>query len=132
MSVTPKSSRDAKILKDTTEIAYTREYTWSVEGEVIKAYQQSDVAPVLVDYGSQTYTISLSRVVIDPANFWTALANKTKVTLKIRPDGTGSGKPEFVFSECVIRRCSGTAGLNEVLVERVEVEAKGLTIGTQT
>ncbi|MEM3646562.1 MAG: hypothetical protein QW334_00255 [Thermofilum sp.] len=131
MSETLGLGRNAVIMKGDTAIAYAESYDWAAEADIIKIYAGGSLDPAILEYGNKTYTITLNRAVVSQS-FWSDLSSGTKLTLKIRPHGSGAGKMEFTFSDCVIRSVSGASRLNDVVRERIVVEAKGMTVGTQT
>ncbi|MEM7820018.1 MAG: hypothetical protein QW761_00220 [Candidatus Aenigmatarchaeota archaeon] len=131
MSESPTLTRVAIIMKDSQPIAYTENFNWASENDIIKKYQQNSQDPAVLEYGNRTFTIAVNRLVVG-GSFWTDYLAGTKMSLEIRPEGTGAGKPKYTFSECVIRGISNDVPQGDVITQKLTLEAKGLTVGSQS
>jgi hypothetical protein len=121
---------NAVILKGTEPIGSAKFARIIVENEVVKAYSIGSKTPVALEIGNQSFRVSLSKWYIDSA-FLTDVLNGTKVTIEVRPAGTGTGKPKITLSNVIFRRWQYTNPQDDYLEEELEGEGTSIALGTQ-
>ncbi len=127
----PLIGRNAVVLKGTTEIGYCTGVTTSIDSDLIKEYAMGDDKPVVLAAGNKTFSIDIEKMYIDNAYAQDVL-NGSTVTIEIRPQGTGSGKPKITLSDVVLNSWELSIEQDGVIMESVSGEGKSIAFGTQT
>ena len=127
----PIVGRNAVVMKDSTEIGYCTGVRVGIDVDLIKQYKMGSDKPAVLESGNKSFTIRIDKMYIDSA-FATDVLNGTKLTLEVRPDGTGSGKPKITLSNVVLTGWDLTIDQDGVILESVEGEADNITFGTQS
>jgi len=127
---TPIVGRNAVVLKGATEIGFCTGVKVGIDVDLIKEYKMGSDKPALLDSGNKSFTVSIDKMFID-STYATDVLNGTKVTIEVRPAGTGTGKPKITLSNVVMTSWEMTAEQDGVVMESVEGEGDGITFGTQ-
>jgi len=127
---TPIVGRNAVVLKGATEIGFCTGVKVGIDVDLIKEYKMGSDKPALLDSGNKSFTVSIDKMFID-STYATDVLNGTKVTIEVRPAGTGTGKPKITLSNVVLTSWEMTAEQDGVVMESVEGEGDGITFGTQ-
>ena len=128
----PNLAKNAVLWDGSQAIGYCKEVTWSIEVDAIKDYKVDSYDPAILEPGQRTYKVTFRRFYIDKTYADKVSAGTKFTTLEVRPLGTGTGKEKYTFSNVVLLRFEGSWAAGGVVYERVDGEASGLTIGTQT
>jgi hypothetical protein len=86
--------------------------------------------PAILKDGNKSFRVRVEKMFID-STYATNVLNGTSVTIEVRPAGTGTGKPKITLSNVIFTRWEMTADQDGVIMESVEGEGDGLTLGTQ-
>jgi hypothetical protein len=127
---TPVIGREAVIQIDGNTVGYATGVTRSLEAELIKEYALGSDLPAVLESGNKTIRVSIEKMWIDDS-YAQDLLNGTKVTVVIRPRGTGSGLPEITISNVVLTAEEVSYEQDAVVMESVEGEGDSITFGTQ-
>jgi len=126
----PGLGKDAVIQVDGSDVGYAKGVTYRLTAEIVKDYKIGDDSPAILESGNKTYTVGIEKMFIDNT-YADDVLNGTKVSIVIRPLGTGSGKPEITLSNVVLNSYELTITQDGVVLESVEGEAAGASHGTQ-
>lgn len=127
----PILGRNAVIMKGTQAIGYATGVTTSIDVDIIKAYNLGSDKPVVLESGNKSFSVSIERMYIDSA-FASDVLSGTKVTIEIRPQGTGTGKPKITLSNVVFNSWEMEITQDGVIMESVEGEGTDIAFGTQS
>ena len=126
MSATPVLGRNARLLKSGTPIGYGKNIV-KAEAEIIKDYSMDALAPAVTGAGKQTFTWSMERLFTDETYIALLLAG-TKFDLIFMPEDTPTTGAEYqAWINCIILSCERSAGEDGAILERLSVEAEGVT-----
>ncbi|MCS7131794.1 MAG: hypothetical protein NZ934_03585 [Hadesarchaea archaeon] len=115
----------------TTAIGFAVGIRATLDADIIKAYALGDDKPVVLESGNKTFRFTIEKMYIDNTYANNVLSG-AKVTIEVRPSGTGSGRPRIVFNNSVLTSWELTIDQDGVIMESVEGEAPSVTIGTQS
>ena len=124
------ASKDAVILDGATPIGEIKDIEWSEKNTAIEEHDMAGGDPTLLEYGDTSYVWKFSKGWVDGA-FAAKLIAKTKVSIEIRPEGTGNGKAKITLASCVIEEVGHKAGKNVIILTNVSGRAISETPGTQ-
>ena len=127
----PVLGKDAVIQMDGSDIGYAKNIRLGIESSLIKDYVIGDTDPAVLEPGNYSYTIRIEKMWIDKT-YAEKVVNGTKVSIVVRPEGTGNGKTEITLSNVVLNRFELNIAQDGVVMESVEGEGKGIEIGTQS
>jgi len=127
---TPIVGRSAVVLKGATEIGFCTGVRVGIDVDLVKAYKMGSDKPAVLESGNKSFTVRVDKMFIDSANA-TDVLNGTKVTIEVRPAGSGAGKPKITLSNVVLTGWDLTVDQDGVIMESVEGEGDGITFGTQ-
>ena len=126
----PFLGRNAVVLKDATEIGYCEGVTVGIDADLIKEYALGDDKPQVLESGNKSFTVDIDHMYIDNA-FANDVLNGTAVTIEVRPEGTGTGKPKITVNDVILNSWELSIEQDGVEMESVSGEGKSLTFGTQ-
>jgi hypothetical protein len=127
---TPLIGRNAVVLMGTTEIGYCTGVRVDINVDLIKEFKMGSDKPAILKDGNKSFRVRVEKMFID-STYATNVLNGTSVTIEVRPAGTGTGKPKITLSNVIFTRWEMTADQDGVIMESVEGEGDGLTLGTQ-
>ena len=127
---TPVIGRNAVVLKGTTEIGYATGVRSSIDVDLIKEYKIGSDKPAILESGNKSFKITIDKMYIDNAYAQDVL-NGAKVNIEVRPRGSGTGLPKIVYNNVVFTSWDLTIDQDGVVMESVEGEGDGVTLGTQ-
>jgi hypothetical protein len=127
---TPLIGRNAVVMKNTTEIGYCTGVRVGIDVDLVKEFKMGSDKPAILESGNKSFTVSIDKMFID-STYATDVLNGTKVTIEVRPAGTGTGKPKITLSNVVLTGWEMTADQDGVIMESVEGEGDNITFGTQ-
>jgi len=129
----PLLGRNAVILKGTTEIGYCTSVSVSIDVNLIKEYYISGTSPdkpAFLASGNKSFKVSIKRAYVDNAHANDVLAG-TAVTIEVRPEGTGTGKPKITLSNVVFSSWEMSIEQDGVIMESIKGEGTNIAWGTQ-
>jgi len=130
---TPIIGRTAVILKGTTEIGYCKSVSVSIDVDLIKEYfigGTSPDKPAVIASGNKSFKVSIEKAFIDAA-YATDVLNGSTVTIEVRPQGTGTGKPKITLSNVVFTSWELSVEQDGIIMESIDGEGTGIEFGTQ-
>ena len=92
----PYSARNAVIKYGGTTIAYGRNITIGITGDIIKDWSMDALSPAILEYGNQSYPISIEHMFVDKEYANLILAG-TKVSVLCMPMGTATGAAKAIL-----------------------------------
>ena len=128
---TPVLGKDAVIQIDGSDVGYAKGVTVSIDADVIKDYAIGDADPAVLESGNKTYGVTFDLMWIDKT-YAEKVLNGTKVSVVVRPEGTGSGKTEITISNVVLKTWELTIVQDGVVLQSIEGEGDSMTISTQS
>ena len=129
----PLLGRNAVILKGATEIGYCSSVTVSIDVDLVKEYAIGGAnpdKPAFLASGNKSFKVSIDKMYVDGAHANDVL-NGTALTIEVRPEGTGTGKPKITVSNVVLNSWELSIEQDGVIMESVEGEGTGIAWGTQ-
>ena len=126
----PGLGRNAVIQVDGSEVGYAQGVTYREEADIVREYKIGDDKPAVLESGNKRFVVSIDKMYIDNT-YADDILNGSKVSVVIRPLGTGTGKPEITISNVVFNSWELTITQDGVVMERVEGEGDSVTHGTQ-
>lgn len=126
----PVLGKDAVIQVDGSEIGYAKGVRVSIDVDLIKDYKIGGDTPAVLEAGNKTFSVSIDKMWIDKT-YAEKVLNGTKVSVVIRPEGTGSGKTEITISNVVFNSWELSIEQDGVVMESVSGEGDSITISTQ-
>ena len=126
----PVLGKDAVIQLDSEDIGYAKNVRVGIESSIIKDYVIGSTDPAVLEFGNYTYTVRIERMWIDKT-YADKVLNGTKVSVVVRPEGTGSGKTEITISNVVFNSWELSIEQDGVVMESVSGEGDSMTISTQ-
>jgi hypothetical protein len=129
----PLLGRSAVILKGATEIGYCTSVNVSIDADLIKEYYISGTNPDRPAYlasGNKSFKVSIERAYVDNT-YANDILNGTAVTIEVRPEGTGTGKPKITLSNVIFSSWEMSIEQDGVIMESIEGEGTSITWGTQ-
>ena len=128
---TPLISKNAILWYNAAAIAYLKDVSISASMDTIKDYQTSSFDPAVLESGNSTYKITAKKMYIDKTYFDLMKAG-TKMTLEVRPSGTGTGKEKYTLTNCIFFDWKLSYSAGGIILEDLAGEAATLAVGTQT
>ncbi len=129
----PLLGRSAVILKGTTEIGYCESVTVSIDVDLLKEYYiggASPDKPAFLASGNKSFKVSIDKAYVDNA-YANDVLNGAPVTIEVRPEGTGAGKPKITISNVIFNSWEMSIAQDGVIMESVEGEGTSIAWGTQ-
>ena len=129
----PLLGRGAVILKGATEIGYCESVTVSIDVDLLKEYYiggTSPDKPAFLASGNKSFKVSIDRAYVD-STYANDVLNGTAVTIEVRPEGTGAGKPKITISNVVFNSWEMSIAQDGVIMESIEGEGTNIAWGTQ-
>jgi len=129
----PLLGRNAVILKGATEIGYCSSVTVSIDVDLVKEYAIGGAnpdKPAFLASGNKSFKVSIDKMYVDGAHA-TDVLNGTALTIEVRPEGTGTGKPKITVSNVILNSWELSIEQDGVIMESVEGEGTGIAWGTQ-
>lgn len=123
--------RSAVILKGTTEIGACIDVSISIDVDLIKQYFIGSDKPGVLEAGNKKFSVSIKSAYVDDSNANDVLAGN-KVTIEVRPEGSGSGKPKITLSNVVFTSWEMSIAQDGIILENVKGEGTDIAFGTQT
>jgi hypothetical protein len=127
---TPLIGRNAVVMKGAQEIGYCTGVRVGIDVDLYKEYKMGSDKPAVLESGNKSFTVSVDKMYLD-STYATDVLNGSKVTIEVRPAGTGTGKPKITLSNVVFTSWEMTADQDGVIMESVEGEGDGITFATQ-
>jgi hypothetical protein len=115
------------LYKDGTVIGYGKNISVKASAELIKEYSMDALTPCIVAPGKQTFTWTAEKLYIK-GEWMTLLLNGTEFDIVFAPTGSATTPPYETWTDCVVLSVERTAGETGGVIERVEGEAKGVTV----
>ena len=129
----PLLGRNAVILKGATEIGYCSSVTVSIDVDLVKEYAIGGAnpdKPAFLASGNKSFKVSIDKMYVDGAHA-TDVLNGTALTIEVRPEGTGTGKPKITVSNVILNSWELSIEQDGVIMESVEGEGTSIAWGTQ-
>jgi len=129
----PLLGRNAVILKGATEIGYCSSVTVSIDVDLVKEYAIGGAnpdKPAFLASGNKSFKVSIDKMYVDGAHANDVL-NGTTLTIEVRPEGTGTGKPKITVSNVILNSWELSIEQDGVIMESVEGEGTSIAWGTQ-
>jgi hypothetical protein len=129
----PILGRSASIYKGTTEIGSCTSVSVSIDVDLIKEYfisGSSPDKPAFLASGNKSFKVSIEKAYVD-GTYANDVLNGSAVTIEIRPEGTGTGKPKITLSNVVFTSWELSIEQDGVVMESIEGEGTNITWGTQ-
>jgi len=129
----PLLGRNAVILKGATEIGYCNSVTVSIDVDLVKEYAIGGAnpdKPAFLASGNKSFKVSIDKMYVDGAHA-TDVLNGTALTIEVRPEGTGTGKPKITVSNVILNSWELNIAQDGVIMESVEGEGTSIAWGTQ-
>ena len=126
----PIVGKDAVIQIDGEDVGYAKGITISEKRDLLKDFVLGSDEPAVLEAGNKTVSISIEKMFIDDTYLQDVL-NGTKVTVVVRPAGTGSGLPELTINNVVFYSWELSIEQDGVVMESIEGEGTSITPGTQ-
>lgn len=126
----PLLGRNAVILKGTAEIGYCEGVTVGIDVDLVKEYYLGSDKPQVLEAGNKSFPVSIDKAYIDNA-FANDVLNGTKVTIEVRPKGTGAGLPKITVSNVVFNSWEMSIAQDGVILESIKGEGTDIAWGTQ-
>jgi hypothetical protein len=129
----PLLGRNAVILKGATEIGYCSSVTVSIDVDLVKEYAIGGAnpdRPAFLASGNKSFKVSIDKMYVDGAHA-TDVLNGTALTIEVRPEGTGTGKPKITVSNVILNSWELSIEQDGVIMESVEGEGASIAWGTQ-
>jgi hypothetical protein len=129
----PLLGRNAVILKGATEIGYCSSVTVSIDVDLVKEYAIGGAnpdKPAFLASGNKSFKVSIDKMYVDGAHA-TDVLNGSALTIEVRPEGTGTGKPKITVSNVVLNSWELNIAQDGVIMESVEGEGTSIAWGTQ-
>jgi hypothetical protein len=129
----PLLGRNAVILKGATEIGYCNSVTVSIDVDLVKEYAIGGAnpdKPAFLASGNKSFKVSIDKMYVDGAHA-TDVLNGTALTIEVRPEGTGTGKPKITVSNVILNSWELSIEQDGVIMESVEGEGASIAWGTQ-
>jgi hypothetical protein len=129
----PILGRSASIYKGTTEIGSCTSVSVSIDVDLIKEYYISGSSPdkpAFLASGNKSFKVSIEKAYVD-GTYANDVLNGTAVTIEIRPEGTGTGKPKITLSNVVFTSWELSIEQDGVVMESIEGEGTNIAWGTQ-
>ena len=126
----PVLGKDAVIQIDGEDVGYAKGVRVSIDVDLIKDYVIGSDTPVVLEAGNKSFSVSIDKMWIDKT-YADKVLNGTKVSVIVRPEGTGSGKTEITISNVVFNSWELSIEQDGVVMESVSGEGDSMTIGTQ-
>jgi len=129
----PILGRSASIYKGTTEIGNCTSVSVSIDSDLIKEYfigGTNPDRPAFLASGNKSFKVSIEKAYVD-STYATDLLNGSAVTIEVRPEGTGTGKPKITLSNVVFTSWELSVEQDGVVMESIEGEGTNIAWGTQ-
>jgi len=124
---TPLLGRNARLYKDGVVIGYGKNISVKASAELIKDYSMDSLTPAIVAPGKQTFNWSAEKLYID-GSWMTLLLNGTEFDIVFAPTGSNTTPPYETWSDCIVLNVERTAGETGGILEKVDGEAKSVTV----
>jgi hypothetical protein len=122
--------RSGVILVGTTVIGKVKNVTMGISAEKIKEYTWDSDKPECLVSGNKTITFSIEKLYVD-STYFSYVRNGDVLTIEVRPEGTGSGKPKATLNSSILDKCDFKAAQSALIGENVSGEAYDITFGVQ-
>jgi len=126
----PIVGKDAVIQIDGEDVGYAKGVTIGIDVDLIKDYVIGSDTPAVLEAGNKSFSVSIDKMYIDNTYAQDVL-NGTKVSVVVRPAGTGSGLPEITISNVVLNSWELSIEQDGVVMESISGEGDSITFSTQ-
>ena len=126
----PVLGKDAVIQIDGEDVGYAKGVRVSIDVDLIKDYVIGSDTPVVLEAGNKSFSVSIEKMWID-STYASDVLNGTKVSVVVRPEGTGTGKTEITISNVILNSWELSIEQDGVVMESVEGEGDSITFSTQ-
>ena len=126
----PVLGKDAVIQIDGEDVGYAKGVRVSIDVDLIKEYAIGSDTPVVLEAGNKSFSVSIEKMWID-STYADKVLNGTKVSVVVRPAGTGSGLPEITISNVVLNSWELSIEQDGVVMESVSGEGDSISFSTQ-
>ena len=127
----PVLGKDAVIQIDGEDVGYAKGVRVSIDVDLIKDYVIGSGTPAVLEAGNKSFSVSIDKMWID-STYADKVLNGTKVSVVVRPAGTGSGLPEITISNVVLNSWELSIEQDGVVMESVSGEGDSISFGTQS
>ena len=128
----PLLGRLAVIYRGTNEIGYCKSV--GVDVDFTKEYHTSGTSLdklAVIAGENKSFKVSIEMAYIDGA-YATDVLNGSAVTIEVRPQGTGAGKPKITLNNVIFTSWEMSYEQDGVIMESIDGEGVGITLGTQS
>ena len=126
----PLLGRSAVIQIDSVDVGYAKGVTVGIDVDLIKDYKIGSDTPAVIESGNKSFSVSIEKMYIDKT-YAEDVLNGTKISVVVRPAGTGSGKEEITISNVVLNSWELTIEQDGIILESVSGEGDSITFSTQ-
>lgn len=127
---TPIIGRNCVFMDGAAAVAHGKNITVDWKRDQIESRVFESANPDSLDYGNIHTTFKVEFVYFQNEGFLAKVLAGTKLTIKVRPQGTGAGKEEWTLTDCVID-LGVEIPQNEHVRMNVTGKATSFTQGTQ-
>lgn len=123
--------RNGVVLKGATQIGDVKNVSVSISADIIKEYLLGSDTPAVLESGNKSFSVSIEKMYID-STYATDVLNGSKVTIEVRPNGTGAGKPKITLNNVVFNSWDFEVTQDGLIAESISGEATSIAFGTQS
>lgn len=124
-------SRDALIFIGGADAGWGKDCNFKVTNTPIKDRKLGATLPSTLEYGEDTVEFTMKKGYVDNT-FLGYIGAHTKISVELRPKGTGAGLPKTAISNIVLKSFTRTTTRNAIIIEDVTGESATLPVdGTQ-
>jgi len=119
-----------------TAVANLKNASFSIKNDTVEEFTTGGTTPnqpTLLAATNQHYEIKAEQLWTDNNALSDAIASGTPVTIVITPQGgatTGSGKPKYTFSNCIITQFDLKWDAKSAVSDNFSAKAMSVTVGT--
>jgi hypothetical protein len=124
-------SRDAVIYIGGADAGWGKDCTVKVSNTVIRDYKIGSTLQSTLEYGPDAIEFTMKKGYVD-GTFLGYISGHTKLSVELRPQGTGAGKPKTTISNLVLKSFNRTLTRNAIILEDITGESATMPVdGTQ-
>ena len=124
---TPLLGRNARLYKNGTVIGHGKNISVKASAELIKDYDMDSLTPQIVAPGKQSFKWTAEKFYLN-GSWMTLLLAGTEFDIVFQPAGAYQSAPYEEWTDCVVLSREATAGETGGIIEKVEGEAKAVTV----